>query len=65
MSNEYFVKDANPGWEECSSLEEWMRTALQEGQDAQVVALLRCLPDSVKEKYRKIWAEVKAGGTHA
>lgn len=42
-----------------TTLEEWVRRALAEGRDAEVVALLRVLPDTSREKYRAIWREVK------
>jgi hypothetical protein len=48
-------------WADASTLEQWMRKALAEGKDSDVVALLRNLPLEKREKYRMIWAEIKNG----
>lgn len=56
---EYFVRDLDPPWSQCGTLEEWIRKALKQGLDAEVAALVKLLPEEKKEKYRKIWKEVK------
>lgn len=46
-------------WKDALTLEEWMRKAILEGHEHLVIALMKTLPGSSKERYRKVWAEIK------
>lgn len=46
-------------WEHASTLETWVKNALRQGLEKEVIAIIRCLPESSREKYRAIWKEWK------
>lgn len=54
-----YIKDESPSWSQCSTLEEWVRLALSERRDHEVVPILKALPNELKAKYREIWQEEK------
>jgi hypothetical protein len=39
------------------SLEEWMLARLRGRTEAQVLTILRLLPEAIKNKYRKLWEQ--------
>lgn len=58
----YFVKDDDPSWSECSTIEEWMRKVIDSGskeEEKKVIQLLQAFSEEKKEKYRAIWKELK------
>lgn len=42
-------------WEQALTLEAWMEKALSEGRDDEVIAVMKCIGEEKKERYREIW----------
>jgi hypothetical protein len=42
-----------------SSLEAWMMKAIENGNEKELLILLKLLPDQKKEKYRELWKKLK------
>lgn len=41
------------------TMEDYVRQALEKGDEESVIRLIKSLPDSSREKYRKIWKEFR------
>lgn len=47
-------------WENAATLEQWVEKSLRAGDTESVAALIQCLPEDKREKYREIWRRVAA-----
>lgn len=41
-------------------MEEFVKECFKSGRDQEAIALIKLLPEEKRERYRKIWTEVKA-----
>lgn len=51
--------ESKKDWKD-SSLEEFFRDAVKYGRVSEIMALIRCLPDDLKRKYKAIYEQEKA-----
>ena len=54
------IKEPDPHWSECPTMEEWFEKTLREGHEAILKEMMKVLPEASKAKYRSIWKRVKS-----
>lgn len=53
------IRKMSDEWEYALTIEQWMRHALESGDEESVIKLMKAMPDSLKPRYRKIYFEYR------